>query len=456
VTTISPAHKYFSAGLAGAVENMTTSPGAVRAVTEDCLVLIRAREPALRSMVHVDEQGALAQADKLDTLLAEGSEPLPLHGIPVVIKEIYSIDGMPDSSGSKLPTPELFEPEGKVMHDLRSAGCVILGKSFSVEFAFGQFNLDRTMPVNPCARQGDTPEDRATGGSSSGSAAAQAAGYCGFAMGTDTGGSVRLPAALCGVVGFKPSEGSLDTGGIFTLSAQLDTPGFFCNSVTDAALIFDSLGGKADVFSAEVDEFCIGIPSGDLVNRVDSEVAAAWSGTLQQLESTGVSFIEIDMPSLETAGQYFAKSLPVELLNYLGREYVIENQSLLDQVTHARLQPFLDGPPVVFQPNDFGEIRQEALSCLAAAGVDCWMIPTVPCVAPLLSELENLEAVADWQGYVSRNTRYTSLLGHAAISLPLPDDLAGLMPVAVQISAPAGRDQALLQAATRIESLLDC
>ncbi len=84
------------------------------------------------------------------------------------------------------------------------------------------------------------------------------------------------------------------------------------------------------------------------------------------------------------------------------------------------------------------------------------MIPTVPCVAPLLSELENLEAVADWQGYVSRNTRYTSLLGHAAISLPLPDDLAGLMPVAVQISAPAGRDQALLQAATRIESLLDC
>lgn len=449
VTATSPAHKYFADGLSAAVANVARNSGQVRAITEACLDFMRATEPGLRCMVHTDVEGALARAKELDQMLADGEKPLPLHGIPVIIKEIYSVDGMPDSTGSRLPTPGLYEPEGGVIRELRKAGCVFLGKSFSVEFAFGQFNLDRAMPVNPCALPGEQP-CRATGGSSSGSAAAQAAGYCGFSLGTDTGGSVRLPAALCGVVGFKPSEGSLDTGGIFPLSAQLDTPGFFCNSVADATKIYAAVGGSFDDGSAEPGGLRIGIPAGDLVNAVDADVAKAWSDALRRLEAQGTSLVEIELPSLEAAARHFAESLPVELLNYLGRDYVTDNKSLLDRVTRARLQPFLDGQPQAFQPDDFADIRKEARDLLAAAGVTHWMIPTAPCTAPLLSGLHSLEAVAKWQNYVSRNTRYTSLLGHAAISLPLPARL----PVAVQLAAPRGQAGALLLAAAQLEQRL--
>ena len=231
----SPAEQFFSAGLVAAVQSMGDSPRRVRMITEQCLQYIQSNDSVIRAMVHVDVEGALARADELDAMLQSGGHPasLPLHGIPVVVKEIYSVTGMPDSSGSRLATPDLFEPEGSVVRRLRQAGCVVLGKSMSTEFALAHFNLDSAMPMNPLGSKWDS-EPRATGGSSSGSAAALAAGYCAFALGTDTGGSVRAPAALCGLVGFKPSEGALPVDGIFPLSAQLDTPGFFCGNVADA------------------------------------------------------------------------------------------------------------------------------------------------------------------------------------------------------------------------------
>jgi aspartyl-tRNA(Asn)/glutamyl-tRNA(Gln) amidotransferase subunit A len=404
-------------------------------------------------MVHVDAEGALARADELDALLVAGHAPLALHGIPIVIKEIYSVAGMPDSSGSRLPTPGLFQPEGALVRRLRQAGCVILGKSLSTEFAFAQVNLDRTMPVNPVALSNPS-EIRATGGSSAGSAAAQAAGYCGFAVGTDTGGSVRGPAALCGVVGFKPSESTLPTDGIFPLSTQLDTPGFFCNSVADAAMVFTAVGGTVNHARRASGEIRVGTPTGELSAAVDREIASSFGAALGRLRTNGIRLVEMDMPSLQTADCYFSEALPRELLERLGVEHVADHLDLLDPVTRARLTPALTAMQSSGDNEPLHAARRAAQKCFEKADVDCWLIPTVPCTAPLQSELQTVGAALEWQKFVSRNTRYTSLLGHAAISLPLPVDICGELPVALQLAVPAGSDGKLLRISACIEAVL--
>jgi aspartyl-tRNA(Asn)/glutamyl-tRNA(Gln) amidotransferase subunit A len=452
----SPADKYFSAGLAAAVKRMGDTPQRVRTITEACLQYMQANDSVLQSMVHVDAESALAAADNLDASLAAGAAPLPLHGIPVVVKEIYSVAGMPDSSGSALPTPELFEPEGTLVQRLRKAGCVILGKSMSTEFALAHFNLERAMPVNPIGlANGDEP--RATGGSSSGSAAAQAAGFCGFALGTDTGGSVRAPAALCGLVGFKPSEHLLPTDGIFPLSEQLDTPGFFCNSVADAETVFAAVSGADNRIGTEardLAELRIGIPVGELCAGLSPEVDAAWHAALKLLQNHGVNLVQLDMPSLRAAEQHFAGGLLHELLQRLGVAHVTEHLDLLDPITRARLLPELASESQQAPADRLQLVRAEARKSLDSASVDCWLMPTVPCVACLQSELHNVETVLEWQKYASRNTRYTSVLGHAAISLPLPADISGQLPVGIQLAAPPGGDRELLQIAAASEAAL--
>ena len=145
-----------------------SNPSGSENLTRRCLDSIRANDKRLRCMVFVDEDSALESASALDRKLQSGEPPLPLHGLPVVVKEIFSIDGMPESCGSKIPVSRMPGPEGPFIKRLRAAGCVIIGKSLSTEFALGQFNLDKAMPINPA----DPISDRVTGGSSSGSAGA--------------------------------------------------------------------------------------------------------------------------------------------------------------------------------------------------------------------------------------------------------------------------------------------
>ena len=188
--------------------------------------------PKLRAFTFVDTERALARAKAIDRLLAAGIDLGPLMGVPIAVKDLFSVDGMPTTAGSDVDIADLVPPQGRFVDRLQRAGCVILGKTATTEFALGGFNLRRPPPWNPC----DPEVARMTGGSSHGSAVAMAAGLCAFSLGSDTGGSVRWPAALCGVVGYKATTDHWPQDGIFPLSRAMDSIGVFTRCVADAAL----------------------------------------------------------------------------------------------------------------------------------------------------------------------------------------------------------------------------
>ncbi|TAD88979.1 MAG: Asp-tRNA(Asn)/Glu-tRNA(Gln) amidotransferase GatCAB subunit A, partial [Alphaproteobacteria bacterium] len=182
--------------MSGGVDSAVTAA----ALVEAALARIAALEPRLQAFSHLDGERALRHARAIDQLRAAGIDLGPLMGLPVAVKDLYTVDGMPTHAGSRLDIQDLVAPQGPFVRSLLDAGCVLLGKTRSTELALGGFNLTSPPPWNPC----DEQQPRMTGGSSHGSAAAMAAGVAAFTVGSDTGGSVRWPAALCGVVGYKP------------------------------------------------------------------------------------------------------------------------------------------------------------------------------------------------------------------------------------------------------------
>jgi aspartyl-tRNA(Asn)/glutamyl-tRNA(Gln) amidotransferase subunit A len=421
--------------------------GSVVRLTNQCLQRISECDGRIRAMVFLDNAGALQRAAELDDLVDSGGEPLPLHGVPIVIKEIFSISGMPDSSGSRLQTPELFTGEGSFVARLREAGCVILGKSLSTEFALSHFNSSRPMPVNPV----DEAVERATGGSSSGSAAAMAAGYCGFSIGTDTGGSVRAPAALCGLVGFKPTAGLWGTDGVFPLFKEFDTPGIFSTSVKDVACIYAQLSGDAVLIDGGHAPLRIGVPVEFFQDDLDETVSATFNNAIAKIALAGHELVEIKLPSMDVVRDYFSTALPAELLARLGRHRVLQDADLLDPLTRSRLEALRDSAAGVAAKAAVNSLRRETENILRAEGLSCWVSPTVPCVAPPQTALMNPDNLLGWQAYVSRNTRVINALGMAAISLPLQ----GALPVGLQLAGPHGSDATLLAQAMQLESLLN-
>jgi aspartyl-tRNA(Asn)/glutamyl-tRNA(Gln) amidotransferase subunit A len=428
------------------VRDNATGSGSVARLTNSYLQRIGECDARIRAMVHLDSVGARQRASELDELIDRGGEPLPLHGVSVVIKEIFSVTGMPESSGSRLPTPELFSGEGSFVAGLRAAGCVILGKSLSTEFALSHFNTSRPMPVNPV----DEKIERATGGSSCGSAAAMAAGYCCFSIGTDTGGSVRAPAALCGLVGYKPTAGLWSTDGVFPLFQEFDTPGIFSASVHDAAYIYEQLSALPITVKDRHESLRIGVSEDFFQEDLDDTVAAAFATAKTKIAAAGHELVEIRLPSMESVRDYFATALPIELLDRLGRDQVRLHGEQLDPLTQNRLEAVLNSTGISVPKTVINSLRSETEKILRAAGLACWIAPTVPCVAPPQTALLNQVDLLNWQAYASRNTRVINALGMAAITLPLQAQL----PVGLQLAGLSGSDAALLAAAVQLEPLL--
>ncbi len=209
-------------------------------LTEAYLARIEARDPTYRSFVYVASEQALAAARTADAALARGEDLGPLHGIPVGVKDLFDTFDMPTTYGSGVFSGHRPATDANVVARLRAAGALVLGKLDTYEFAMVGPVFDRSTPpaTNPWK------PDHFTGGSSSGSASAVAGGLLRTALGTDTGGSARSPAAYCGVVGFKPTRGVLPMGGVFPLSPSLDHIGFLSATVAEALLTFDTVSGR--------------------------------------------------------------------------------------------------------------------------------------------------------------------------------------------------------------------
>ncbi|MCB9559579.1 MAG: Asp-tRNA(Asn)/Glu-tRNA(Gln) amidotransferase subunit GatA [Kofleriaceae bacterium] len=329
-----------------------------RALVDGYLARIAAddRDPRrLGAYLHVDADGARARADAIDAAIARGDDPGPLAGVPVALKDVLVTEGVPTTASSKILAGWVPPYDGTAVARLRAAGAIVLGKTSCDEFAMGSANEHAaTGPVrNPWDR------DRVPGGSSGGSAAAVAAGLCGAALGTDTGGSIRQPASFCGVVGLKPTYGRVSRYGAIAYASSLDQIGPMARTVEDVALLTEIIAGvdphdatsidaPAPALRAALDGGArglrVGLPEEYFAAGVDPEVAAAVERALAILRDAGAETVPVSLPHTRYALAAYYVIAPAEASSNLsrydgvrfGRRGGDRQASLLDMYRHSR------------------------------------------------------------------------------------------------------------------------
>jgi aspartyl-tRNA(Asn)/glutamyl-tRNA(Gln) amidotransferase subunit A len=266
-------------------------------LTISCLERIERLEPSLHAFITLNADRVLDQAKKLTDQPGVG----PLHGIPIAIKDIIDVAGMPTTAASKILRHNIASMDAPVVMRLREAGSVILGKTNTQEFAYGVVSAPTRNPWDL---------ERIPGGSSGGSAAAVAASMCPGAIGTDTAGSVRIPAALCGVTGLKPTPGIIPLDGIIPLSPSLDVCGPIARSAADVAIMWSALTGAASIAPAAGSELRVGSPrSLSDIGELDEEVESATEELISILVAAGSSRVSTELPHLKEWD--FPRSVPL-------------------------------------------------------------------------------------------------------------------------------------------------
>ena len=428
-------------------------------VTRAALERIAATESTIHAWVEVDHERALAVARIAEHELMSGTDRGPLHGVPVGIKDIFDVAGFPTRCGSaaRFDAPIATEDANSV-HRLRAGGAVILGKTVTQEFAAGT--------ISPPARNPWDPE-RIPGGSSGGSAAAVAVGACFGAMGSDTGGSIRIPAAACGVTGFKPAYGSLHVAGVFPLSWSLDTIGSIARTVDDTWLMWNVLRGAShhqpglpgDGPQSAGKAIRLGISRPFFFEWLQPDVLTAVEAAIDVLAAHGVILVET--PWLE-AGAARACGFVinrVEAAAVHGRIAVEQpdlfaryGPDLRVRVAAGRSIPataYLDAIGVR------SRLKNGIASLFAAHGIDALLAPTLPTTALRADNLVITDTGLD-ESVGAGWTRLTmpfNATGQPVLALPCGRDRIGL-PVGMQLAGRPGEEDRLLRIGREIEQML--
>ncbi|MEV0659850.1 amidase [Actinomadura luteofluorescens] len=423
------------AGLADALRGGRTSPGDLveRALAE------ASRLEALNAFVTVDGPGARAAAERAGRELAGGLDRGPLHGIPIAVKDVVDTAGLRTTMGSRHHADRVPEHDAECVRRLRAAGAVIVGKTATHEFAFGPTG-DRSLNGATRNPYGD---GRLAGGSSSGSAAAVAAGIVPLAVGTDTGGSVRIPAACCGIVALKPTLGAVPSEGVFPVSSSLDTVGPMARTADDCLLLWNALAGR-DAPAPDVSDVRVGWVAPDAVHPVDPRVAAAARAMLAPLPVRDVAVPEI----ARLRWAYTAiQSTEVHRL-HAGR--MAAAPELYDAEVLARLRAA--GRITAEDTATARELRERVRRAVTNlfGRVEILAMPTVPVVAPPLGArtLALNGTPVDVRAALLAFTSPWSVLGLPAVSLPAA--LVDGLPAGLQLVARPGAERLLLAAARRL------
>lgn len=277
---------------------------------------IQSVDSSLHSFLYVAGEQAMAQARQLEKELSAGRRRGPLHGVPYALKDAYATAGIPTTGNSRLLADNIPTEDAHVVRRLTEAGAILLGKLATYELTYGGTEVDTPWP--PARNPWDPARD--TGGSSSGSGAAVAAGLCTFSLGTDTGGSIRKPAALCGICGFKPTYGRVSRHGVLENSYTLDTCGPMTRSVKDAAIVMDVIGGPdakdettlqqpPSHFAANLADKIKGLRIGLLRSFYErdcpasAEIHSGMEAAIDVLKRLGTSITEVEFPALELYAQ---------------------------------------------------------------------------------------------------------------------------------------------------------
>jgi len=434
--------------LLNAAEQIRTRKLSPVELTRECLANIDRLNPTLNAFITITADIALDQARKAEEEISAGNYRGPLHGIPFALKDNIDTAGVRTTAASNQYRERVPTEDAEIVRQLKLAGAVIVGKTNMHEFAFGGSGIISAFgPArNPCAPA------RITGGSSSGTAAAVAAGMCVAAIGTDTAGSVRCPAALCGVVGHRPSQGMLSNGGIVPLAESYDTPGPITSTVTDAHAILQALSAVGcpslvPPQPLELAKLKLGVAR-NLASELEADVAACFESAIQSLVKL-TAYVEDVRVEVEPA--WHVRNF--EIFRY-HQEMFDRTPQLYDPRTLDRVRGSAGVQEIEY-------VRQrEALKTGSPADslfdkLDLILSPTVPVSAPLLRDLEAMDSAA-LRAYevksLLRNTVPFSFLWWPSISVPCGFTNAGL-PVGLQISGRPGADLFLLQFAAALQQV---
>lgn len=436
-----------------------TAPGNVqRRPARDRLetALARIADPkgeGARACLTVYTEAARAAADAADARARAGITLGPLDGAIVTIKDLFDVAGEPTRAGSiVLADAPPAMADAIVVRRLRSAGAVIVAKTNMVEFAFGGgLNRHYGTAGNPADRT------RIPGGSSSGAAVAVADGMCEIGIGTDTAGSVRMPAALCGIVGFKPSKSRVPTDGVFPLSYTCDSVGPLAGSVTDCVQTDAVMAGEEPwrVQPAALSGLRLGIPHGRLVENLDQTVAARFADATDRLRRSGVRLSDetiTQLDDMDHINRPFVNALSAAEGYAIHRARLASRSMDYDPGVRARLEAArrvsaADYIDVLRERNRLVRAMDDRLSDL-----DGLVLPTTPIVAPLMADMQPVEKEGALNLLLTRNTVIMNLFDLCAMSLPCPR--AGGLPVGLMLVARNGEDRKLLRTAAAVERLL--
>ena len=424
-----------------------------RRLTEEALA--RIADPAgegKRAFIKVYAESALAAADYADRLRKGGVRRSLVDGLPVSIKDLYDVAGDVTRAGSKV-----LEIHAKVdapaVARLRAAGAVLVGRTNMVEFAFG------TTGINPHYGTPKSPWDRKTGripgGSSSGAGVAQADGMCVMALGSDTRGSIRIPAAFCGVTGFKPTTRRVPREGAFPLSTTLDSVGPLANSVAccaayDAVLAGEPIEPLPDL-PAKGLRFLV--PGTEVRDGLDREVEAAFNKSLDALRSAGALVTEKPVPAFDRQAEYFKGG------GYAGAEaYAIHRkyaERLAQYDPRVAKRVLLGKDLSAADYVELGVLRaqfQREVEALLAP-FDAFLLPTAPCIPGPIAEVDaSDDAYFRWNMRILRIVGLVNFLDGCATSLPC--HAPGAAPVGLMVCGPAMSDRRILAASAAIERAL--
>jgi len=281
-----------------------------------------------------------------------------------------------------------------------------------------------------------------------------AAGLCGFAIGSDTGGSVRMPAALNGIFGLKTTPGLWPTDGVFPLAFALDTVGVLARSADDGAVVLEALSGRRAPDPAPLRGLRLGRPDAYFYRGLDPEVETCLNKALSELERAGVEFVPVDVPEAPEREQYFPTVLPSSLIAVLGRERFLAGRGRMDPVVAARGDHGLTtlGADVIRLDNR----RQQACRIVDAErfrGVHGWVMPTATILPPEMDEFEDVERGMRLTLGMTQNTQPGNYLGLCGVTTPI-HGLGARLPVGLQVLCPAGRDARAVSIARGIESVV--
>ena len=438
-------------GIAEFGERLRRGETTAEATVDVYLKRIEVLEPRLGAFEYVAADQARSAARAIDKLLASGTDLGPLMGVPVAVKDLFAVEGMPTTAGSNVDVSDTIGPEGSFVKALKRAGCVIVGKTKTVEFALGGAgtNFVRGTPWNPW----DAGQHRAPGGSSSGSAVAAAAGLAAFAIGSDTGGSVRGPAAFCGVFGLKTTVGLWPTDGVFPLSRTLDTIGPLTRSAADAALVFAALSGRPSAQPTPCSGLRLGKPNSHFFENLDADVERCSVAMVAALSEAGAEIVDIDLPEVAELSAIFAPLSASELIAVLGRERFLAERDKMDPVVAGRAALGLETPADVYirllrRHRDLCRIMDERMR-----GFDGWISPTRTTVALPIADYDTSEAGINLAAKTGLNTRPGNLFGFCGTSTPI-HALGSTLPVGFQVMCPARAEERALSIAQTLEGIV--